>query len=63
MTTMNRKNAYIVPETEVIIVSTEPFMDVSTQNVYNTETGETEEVITSIDKYDVWNEGDGLDIY
>lgn len=60
---MNRKNAYIVPETEVIIVSTEPFMDVSTQNVYNTETGETEEVITSIDKYDVWNEGDGLDIY
>ena len=60
---MNKKNAYIVPETEVVIVNTEPFMNVSYRNVYNPDTGLDEPEISSITTYDVWDEGDGLDIY
>lgn len=60
---MNRKNLYIVPKTEVIIVSTEPFMDISYKTVYNTETGQDEQEISSITTYDVWDDSEPLDIY
>lgn len=57
-----RKIEYIAPETMVIDVNTEPLLDVSMQNVYNTETNQYEEVVTSISKYDVWDESQNGEI-
>ena len=60
-----RKTDYIAPETLVVIVDTESIMDVSYTTVHNTETGQDEQVVTSISKYDVWDEGSqgGIDVY
>lgn len=60
-----RKIEYIAPEIVVNVVDTESIMDVSYTTVYNTETGQDEQVVTSISKYDVWDEGtDGpIDVY
>ena len=60
-----RKIKYIAPETMVVVVDTESIMDVSYTTVYNTETGQDEQVVTSISKYDVWDEGSQgeIDVY
>lgn len=49
----------------VVVVDTESIMDVSYTTVYNTETGQDEQVVTSISKYDVWDEGSQgeIDVY
>ena len=60
-----RKIEYIAPETMVVVVDTETIMNVSYTTVYNTETGQDEEIVTSITKYDAWDESlDGdIDVY
>ena len=60
-----KRTAYIVPETVVVIVDTENMMNVSYTTTTNPDTGQDEEVITSITKYYVWDEGtDGdIDVY
>lgn len=59
-----RKIEYIAPETMVVVVDTETIMNVSYTTVHNTETGQDEQVVTSITKYDVWDEGqDPIDVY
>lgn len=60
-----RKIEYIAPETMVVVVDTETIMNVSYTTVHNTETGQNEQVVTSISKYDIWDEGtDGpIDVY
>ena len=59
-----RKIEYIAPETVVVVVDTESIMNISYTTQQNPDTGQDEEVITSISKYDVWDESqDDIDVY
>ena len=60
-----RKKDYIAPEIVVDFVDTESIMDVSYTTQTNPNTGQDEQVVTSITKYDAWDENtDGdIDVY
>lgn len=57
-----RKIEYIAPKTMVVVVDTENIMDVSYTTQTNPNTGQDEQVVTSITKYDLWDENTNGDI-